>query len=227
MRPLMRCSVCWPPHAMTKARCRERRTSLMLGRCYASGAPHFQTPDQVFILLLWKRTRKRLYSTDTPQCIGRRISSKAQELHVPFPVLCRETLYTDSEKPLEPSPSRTFRCISPRSRQMDSIARRAVMSTVPPGVSYTPRDFMPTKRLSTMSTRPMPLSPASCARDQARHMPAPRGCQPVPLALPLLLSATGGRAHNKGPGHCVGAQNKSQWRPPHWLESSSRPWLFF
>ncbi len=35
--------------------------------------------------------------------------------------------------------------------------------TVPPGVSYTPRDFMPTKRLSTMSTRPMPLSPATCA----------------------------------------------------------------
>ena len=34
--------------------------------------------------------------------------------------------------------------------------------TVPPGVSYTPRDFMPTKRLSTMSTRPMPLSPATC-----------------------------------------------------------------
>ena len=31
---------------------------------------------------------------------------------------------------------------------------------VPPGVSYTPRDFMPTKRDSTMSTRPMPLSPA-------------------------------------------------------------------
>ena len=33
--------------------------------------------------------------------------------------------------------------------------------TVPPGVSYTPRDFMPTKRLSTMSTRPMPFSPAT------------------------------------------------------------------
>jgi len=39
--------------------------------------------------------------------------------------------------------------------------------TVPPGVSYTPRDFMPTKRLSTMSTRPMPLSPATCAAPAA------------------------------------------------------------
>ena len=32
---------------------------------------------------------------------------------------------------------------------------------MPPGVSYTPRDFIPTKRDSTMSTRPTPLSPAT------------------------------------------------------------------
>jgi hypothetical protein len=31
----------------------------------------------------------------------------------------------------------------------------------PPGVSYTPRLFMPTNRDSTMSTRPMPLLPPS------------------------------------------------------------------
>ncbi len=29
---------------------------------------------------------------------------------------------------------------------------------VPPGVSYMPRDFMPTKRFSTRSSRPMPLA---------------------------------------------------------------------
>ena len=44
---------------------------------------------------------------------------------------------------------------------MLSIPRLAVSSTVPPGVSYTPRDFIPTKRDSTMSTRPTPLSPAT------------------------------------------------------------------
>jgi len=31
----------------------------------------------------------------------------------------------------------------------------------PPGVSYTPRDFMPTYRFSTMSTRPTPCLPPS------------------------------------------------------------------
>ena len=30
---------------------------------------------------------------------------------------------------------------------------------VPPGVSYTPRSFMPTSRFSTISSRPMPFSP--------------------------------------------------------------------
>ena len=58
--------------------------------------------------------------------------------------------------------SSSLRWDSPLSRVMDSSARRAVSSRVPPGVSYTPRDFMPTKRDSTMSMRPMPLSPASC-----------------------------------------------------------------
>lgn len=40
-------------------------------------------------------------------------------------------------------PTHTLRCASPRSSVMLSIARRAVSSRVPPGVSYTPRDFMP------------------------------------------------------------------------------------
>lgn len=38
--------------------------------------------------------------------------------------------------------------------------RCATCRMVPPGVSYTPRDFMPTKRDSTRSTRPMPFWPA-------------------------------------------------------------------
>src|SRR5690606_41584108 len=32
---------------------------------------------------------------------------------------------------------------------------------VPPGVSYTPRLFIPTKRFSTISTRPIPCLPPS------------------------------------------------------------------
>ncbi len=38
----------------------------------------------------------------------------------------------------------------------DSIAMWAVLNIVPPGVSYTPRDFMPMKRFSTISVLPMP-----------------------------------------------------------------------
>lgn len=49
------------------------------------------------------------------------------------------------------------------------MARWASSSTVPPGVSYTPRDFMPTKRLSTMSMRPMPAA-VWCGPQQRRCM---------------------------------------------------------
>src|SRR5437667_321374 len=45
------------------------------------------------------------------------------------------------------------------------MPRCAAMRMVPPGVSYIPRDFMPTKRFSTRSSRPMPLTrPSSCSR---------------------------------------------------------------
>ena len=57
--------------------------------------------------------------------------------------------------------SSSLRCISPLSRQMLSMALWAARSTVPPGVSYTPLDFIPTNLLSTMSMRPMPLAPAT------------------------------------------------------------------
>jgi len=40
---------------------------------------------------------------------------------------------------------------------MPSMSLCAANRMVPPGVSYTPRDFMPTKRFSTMSMRPMPF----------------------------------------------------------------------
>jgi hypothetical protein len=46
-----------------------------------------------------------------------------------------------------------------RSSVIDSTARWAAYRMVPPGVSYTPRDFMPTYRFSTRSTRPMPCFP--------------------------------------------------------------------
>ncbi len=71
----------------------------------------------------------------------------------------------------------TFRWSSPLSRQMDSMALREVSRMVPPGVSYTPRDFMPTKRLSTMSILPMPLSPATFAERQPHDHFQPVSCQ--------------------------------------------------
>ena len=41
----------------------------------------------------------------------------------------------------------------------------AASQMVPPGVSYMPRLFMPTKRFSTRSSRPIPLSrPSSFSR---------------------------------------------------------------
>ena len=44
---------------------------------------------------------------------------------------------------------------------MLSSPRLAVSKIVPPGVSYTPLDFIPTNRLSTISIRPMPFAPAT------------------------------------------------------------------
>src|SRR5215471_14171131 len=55
--------------------------------------------------------------------------------------------------------SSSLRWAAPRSSVIDSMPRCAASRTVPPGVSYMPRDFMPTKRFSTRSSRPMP-----CAR---------------------------------------------------------------
>src|SRR5215469_598598 len=40
----------------------------------------------------------------------------------------------------------------------------AASRMVPPGVSYMPRDFMPTKRFSTRSSRPMPWARPSALR---------------------------------------------------------------
>ena len=42
-----------------------------------------------------------------------------------------------------------------------SSSRSAAYRIVPPGVSYTPRLFMPTTRVSTMSARPMPFAAPS------------------------------------------------------------------
>ena len=41
---------------------------------------------------------------------------------------------------------------------IDSIARCAGNRIDPPGVSYTPRDFIPTNRFSTRSSRPIPFA---------------------------------------------------------------------
>ena len=42
----------------------------------------------------------------------------------------------------------------------DSIARWALIKIVPPGVSYTPLDFIPKNLFSTKSTLPIPFLPA-------------------------------------------------------------------
>ena len=52
------------------------------------------------------------------------------------------------------------RCITSRSIVISSRPRWARFRMVPPGVSYTPRDFMPTRRFSTKSAQPTPLRPA-------------------------------------------------------------------
>src|ERR1700688_4942781 len=45
------------------------------------------------------------------------------------------------------------------------MPRWPLSKMVPPGVSYMPRDFMPTKRFSTRSSRPIPLArPSSLSR---------------------------------------------------------------
>ncbi|KAF2620804.1 hypothetical protein F2Q68_00040355 [Brassica cretica] len=45
------------------------------------------------------------------------------------------------------------------SRVRDSSSCTAPKRMVPPGVSYTPPDFIPTKRFSTMLIRPIVFSP--------------------------------------------------------------------
>ena len=62
---------------------------------------------------------------------------------------------------------------------------------VPPGVSYTPRDFMPTKRFSTRSTRPMPLSrprSLSLANSVAGDSFLPSRLTASPFANPIVMS---------------------------------------
>src|SRR5580692_10590263 len=59
--------------------------------------------------------------------------------------------------------------MAPRSRVICSMPRWAACKIVPPGVSYMPRDFMPTKRFSTRSSRPMPFCrPSSFSRASSR-----------------------------------------------------------
>ena len=134
-----------------------------------------------------------MWASSVPQTTNRRARRRAatrdnkQDSHHPL---------THPPAPTHPP---TFMCASPRSRQMDSTARRAVSRMVPPGVSYTPRDFMPTKRDSTMSTRPMPArqeaqggvgcvracwGPGDCGSTPRRQR------APQPLSHPLQLRST-------------------------------------
>ena len=56
-------------------------------------------------------------------------------------------------------PSFFLASIVSRSRINSSNWSWAAIKIVPPGVSYTPRDFIPTTRFSTISTIPIPFSP--------------------------------------------------------------------
>ncbi|GET88672.1 argininosuccinate synthase, putative [Leishmania tarentolae] len=64
--------------------------------------------------------------------------------------------YTSSEK--RTADWRLKDCVS-RSRHSDCSMSSALYRMVPPGVSYTPRDFMPTRRSSTISSIPIACSP--------------------------------------------------------------------
>src|SRR4030067_1019051 len=66
--------------------------------------------------------------------------------------------------------SESRNCIPSRSGVIDSTARCATWRMVAPGVSYTPRDLIPTDRFSTRSTRPnagLPPGRVRCARGVA------------------------------------------------------------
>lgn len=62
-----------------------------------------------------------------------------------------------------------LRCASPRSRHRLSMARRAFSRMVPPGVSYTPRDFMPTNLQAAGSMLGGQLGTSGLARRDARR----------------------------------------------------------
>ena len=55
----------------------------------------------------------------------------------------------------------SFLCIISLSKVTDSIALWAWINNVPPGVSYTPLDFIPRNLFSTRSTLPIPFFPAN------------------------------------------------------------------
>ncbi len=70
---------------------------------------------------------------------------------------------------------------------------------VPPGVSYTPRLFMPTKRFSTRSMRPMPLSrPRSlrAASSEAGDSFLPFSATASPLRNSISISVAASGASN-------------------------------
>ena len=51
-----------------------------------------------------------------------------------------------------------FHCVTVKDQFFQAV-RELPSRIVPPGVSYTPRDFIPTTRFSTISTIPIPFSP--------------------------------------------------------------------
>ena len=113
-----------------------------------------------------------------------------------------------------------------RSRHSASSSRCAVTSNVPPGVSYAPRDFMPTRRFSTRSMRPTPCFARDLVqffqqRDRAKLLPVHRNRRAALRIRFQLPSALSGASAGETT-HChiasFGAFAGSSSSPPSWLK---------
>ncbi|MFS7964113.1 hypothetical protein Hanom_Chr08g00746351 [Helianthus anomalus] len=80
------------------------------------------------------------------------------------------------------------------SRVSDSSSRHAAAKMVPPGVSYTPRLFIPTRRFSTMSIRPIPCRPPmsfSSVKRDAGESSFPFMETGIPETIPISRTYSG------------------------------------
>ena len=98
-------------------------------------------------------------------------------------------------------------------------------SSVPPGVSYAPRDLIPTRRFSTSSMRPTPLAAAisfncSISASGASFLPFTETGVPASKPISTVVERSGAFAGDTI--HChmdsSGAFAGSSSTPPSWLK---------